>query len=122
MKDLNSLKEKFPFISLIKCQNKEFVGIIQNCDDKIISFYDFNALKSEDERKSLIELGDIWWWESNRCLPLNIFLNAQMKSFRHCLKTITAKDVEIVFGPKTSLNNLMKKRIKKRQIQLIKKI
>jgi hypothetical protein len=31
------------------------------------------------------------------------------------------KDVEILFGPVTSLQNLLKKRIKRRSIQLVRK-
>jgi hypothetical protein len=37
------------------------------------------------------------------------------------LRTFVMKDVEILFGPVTSLQNLLKKRIKRRTIQLIKK-
>ena len=37
------------------------------------------------------------------------------------LKTILNKDVELMFGTLTSLNNIMTKRIKKRQIQLIRR-
>lgn len=122
MINLTEIQEKFPFLSGIRCQNQEYIGIIQNSDDKIISFYDYECIKSLDEKKIFIEQGEIWWWESNRLLPINIFLNGQMSPFRYCLKTIVNKDVEIMFGPVTSLNNIMKKRIKKRQIQLIRKM
>lgn len=44
-----------------------------------------------------------------------------MESFKYCLRTINLKDVDILFGPVTSLNDLFKKRIKRRQIQLVKK-
>ena len=122
MINLDEIQEKFPFISGLKFQDREFIGIIQNSDEKIISFYDYNSIKTVDEKKLFLEYGDIWWWESNRLLPINIFLQGQLKCFRYCIKTITNKDVEIMFGPVTSLNNIMRKRIKKRQIQLLKKI
>jgi len=122
MINLTEIQEKFPFLSGLRCQNQEFIGIIQNSDDKIISFYDYECIKTPDEKKIFIEQGEIWWWESNRLLPINIFLNGQMQPFRYCLKTIVNKDIEIMFGPVTSLNNIMKKRIKKRQIQLIRKM
>jgi hypothetical protein len=110
-----------PFISGIKYQDKEYIGIIQNTDDKILSFYDYSTIRTPEERKLFLELGDLWWYESNRLLPISIFLQGQMAQFRYCLKTVVNKDVEILFGPVTSLNNIMKKRIKKRQIQLIQK-
>lgn len=121
MINLEEIKEKFPFLSGLKCQTHEYIGIIQNSDDKIISFYDYESIKTAEEKKLFLEYGEIWWWESNRLLPINIFLQGQMIHFRYCLKTVVNKDVEIMFGTMTSLNNIMKKRIKKRQIQLIRK-
>lgn len=122
MINLEEIQEKFPFLSGLRCQNQEFIGIIQNSDDKIISFYDYECLKTADEKRIFLEQGEIWWWESNRLLPINIFLSGQMVPFRYSLKTVVNKDVEIMFGPVTSLNNIMKKRIKKRQVQLIRKM
>ncbi len=121
MINLEDIQQKFPFLTGLKCQNHEFIGIIQNSDDKIISFYDYESIRSPEEKVLFLELGEIWWWESNRLLPINIFLQGQMTQFRYCMKTIVNKEVEIMFGSVTSLNNIMKKRIKKRQIQLIRK-
>jgi hypothetical protein len=118
---LTEIKEKFPFLSGIKCQTHEYICIIQNSDDKIISFYDYECIKTPEEKKIFLELGDTWWWESNRILPINIFLQGQMLPFRYCMKTVVNKDIELMFGTLTSLNNIMKKRIKKRQIQLIRR-
>jgi hypothetical protein len=66
-------------------------------------------------------MGETWWWESNRMLPIDVFLNIEMRMFQPCLKTFIMKDVEILFGPVTTLQNLLKKRIKRRGIQLVKK-
>jgi len=121
MINLETIKEKFPFLTGLRCRNHEFIGIIQNSDDKIISFYDYESIRTAEEKAFFLEQGEIWWWESNRILPINIFLQGQMIPFRYCMKTIVNKDIEIMFGPITSLNNIMKKRIKKRQIQLIRK-
>lgn len=121
MFNLDEINEKFPFLSGIRCQTYEYIGIIQNSDDKIISFYDYESIKTQDEKLLFLELGETWWWESNRLLPINIFMQGQMQQFRYCLKTVVNKDIEIMFGSVTSLNNIMKKRIKKRQIQLVRK-
>jgi hypothetical protein len=121
MINFEEIKDKFPFISGLRCQTQEYIGIIQNSDDKIISFYDYEVIRSKEEKLLFLELGDVWWSESNRLLPINIFLQGQMQPFRYCMKTIVNKDVEIMFGSLTSLNNIMKKRIKKRQIQLLRR-
>lgn len=119
--NFEELQENFPFLSGLTYRQNEYVGIIQNSDDKIISFYDFNTIRTTDEQKDFITLGEEWWWESNRKLPINIFLGDEMSSFRYCLRTVVVKDVEILFGPVTSLNNIITKRIKRRQIQLVRK-
>ena len=121
MINLEEIKEKFPFLSGLRCQTIEYIGIIQNSDDKIISFYDYESIRTQEEKKLFLSLGETWWWESNRLLPINIFLQGQMQDFRYCLKTVVNKDIEIMFGSVTSLNNIMRKRIKKRQIQLIRR-
>jgi hypothetical protein len=119
MINIDEIQEKFPFLSGIRCQGIEYIGIIQNSDDKIISFYDYESIRSPEEKVLFLENGETWWWESNRLLPINIFLQGQMQPFRYCMKTVVNKDVDIMFGSMTSLNNIMKKRIKKRQIQLV---
>jgi hypothetical protein len=121
MINLEEIQEKFPFLSGIRCQAHEYIGIIQNSDDKIISLYDYESIKTAEEKILFLQHGETWWWESNRLLPINIFMQGQMQPFRYCLKTLVNKDVEIMFGSVTSLNNIMKKRIKKRQIQLVRR-
>ena len=121
MINLDEIQSKFPFLSGLKCLTHEYIGIIQNSDDKIISFYDYKLIRTPEEKKLFLEYGDTWWWESNRLLPINIFMQGQMQPFRYCMRTMVNKDVEIMFGSVTSLNNIMTKRIKKRQIQLIRR-
>ena len=121
MINIEEVQAKFPFLSVIRTPDNEYVGIIQNFDDKIMSFYDFDAIKTSDEKALFLEYGETWWWESNRLLPIYIFLNGEMQKFRYCLKSFPTKSTTVVLGPATSLSNLQKKRIKKRQIQLIKR-
>lgn len=120
--DYKKISEKFPFLSIIKYQDEETLCIIQNHDEKVMSFYDLTRIKSKETRKKLLDLGDIWWWESNRILPINIFLPDAMKEFQPFLVTVSMKDVEVLLGPVTSLSNLLTKRIKRRQIQLVRKV
>lgn len=119
--ELELIQEKFPFLSCVRAAEIEFVCIIQNADDKILSFYDFNAIREANEKNLFLELGEIWWHESNRILPINIFLKGQMESYKPYIRTVQVKNTDILFGPITSLNNLFQKRIKRRQIQLVKK-
>ena len=116
------LTEKYPFISYIKYIDKEFVGIILNKDATIISIYDFNALPDIETKEKFLELGNIWWWESNRMFPINIFLKKDFIIFKPFIRTFMAKDVEIVHGPYISMNELAQRRTKRRNIQLVCKV
>ena len=115
------LQEKFPFLSCIRHSNNEYVGILLNQDQFVTSIYVYDTIQDHNEKQLFLELGEVWWWESNRTIPINIFLNREFDQFRPYIKTFTTKDVELVFGPKTSLNNVLKKRIIRRNISLIKK-
>jgi hypothetical protein len=64
-------------------------------------------------------MGEIWWWESNRKIPINIFLKKDMTQFKYSVKTFNAKDIELVFGPIVNLNDIVEKRIKRKSIQLV---
>jgi len=122
MTNENKLQEKFPFLTGIRYNNTEYVGIVQNTDNQIISFYDVDSCKSDTEKQLILEYGDLWWWESNRMLPIDVFLFQEMQTFRHCVKTFILKETEIIFGPTISMQNILKKRIKRRSIQLVKKV
>lgn len=122
MINLDDISKKFPFLSGLRCHSHEYIGIIQNSDDKIISFYDYELIRTPEEKLAFMQCGETWWWESNRKLPINIFMQGQMQCFRYCLKTVVNKDIEILFGPVTSLNNIMTKRIKKRSVQLVRQL
>ena len=70
----NTLKDKFPFLSLIRKGDLEFVGIVQNQDSSVISFYDYGRIMSPQDKMRYLKSGETWWHESNRKIPINIFL------------------------------------------------
>jgi hypothetical protein len=122
MRITENLQENFPFISVLTHMNQEYVGIIINQDAQVTSMYDYTALKTETERNKFIELGEVWWWESNRQIPINIFLNKEIAIFRYSIRNFSTKDVKVILGPVTSLNDIIVKRIKRKSITLVRKI
>lgn len=118
----NQFQENFPFISCIQSNDKEYVGIIINFDDYVASIYDISMITDHEERTKFLELGEIWWWESNRKISINIFLRKEMQKFRYAIKTFNSKDVELVFGPTVNLGEIAEKRVKRKSIQLIRKV
>jgi hypothetical protein len=117
----NTLKDKFPFLSLIRKDDMEFVGIVQNEDVNVISFYDYGRIMMPQDKIQFLKSGEIWWHESNRKLPINIFLKGDFRYFRSTLVTLNSKDIEIVHGPTVKLSEISKKRVKRRTIQLVRR-
>jgi hypothetical protein len=114
--------KKYPFISYVVYGGNEYIGIIQNVDDILTTVYDFGSLKTELEKTTFLALGETWWWESNRSIPINVFLRADWGPFRYSLKTMNSRDVEIKFGPYVSLKEIAAKKTKRRSIVLVRKI
>ena len=115
----STFQENYPFISCVKSNSIEYVGIVINFDSYVTSIYDISQIHLELEKKAFLELGEIWWWESNRKIPINIFLKREMQIFKYAIKTFNSKDVELVFGPSVNLSEIAEKRIKRKSIQLI---
>jgi hypothetical protein len=120
--DQKGLLQQYPFISYIGYGGNEYIGIIQNVDDLLTSVYDFGGLRTEEEKAAFLALGESWWWESNRLIPINVFLRHDWSQFRYCLKTLNSRDVEIKFGPYVSLKEIAAKKSKRRSITLVRKV
>ena len=93
--------------------------LVINQDQYVTSIYDFESIRTDEERKQFLELGEAWWWESNRTIPISIFLKREMEPFRYSIMTMNTKDVDIVFGPTINLHNIAIKRVKRKMIQLV---
>jgi len=116
------LAEKYPFITLCLYASTEYVGIVQNRDDSITTIYDFGAISDMDLKRRYLELANVWWWESNRSIPINIFLKTDWEPFRPCLRTFTNKDLEILHGPVCSLSEIARKKSKRKSITLVRRV
>jgi len=115
------IQNNFPFISVVVYGGQEYVGIIANQDQYITSMYVYTELRSVEEKQAFLEMGEVWWWESNRMIPINIFLRKEMDQFRQCLITMNSKDVKVTMGPCVNLHNLSIKRVKRKNVQLVRK-
>jgi hypothetical protein len=117
-----NIQEQLPFISVLHYGDDEYVGIIINQDQFVTSFFDLSMIKTPEEKTGLLQVGEIWWWESNRQIPISIFCRKEVEPFRYAIKTFNSKDVRVILGPTVNLLNLSFKRVKRKQVQLIKAI
>lgn len=116
------LADKYPFITLCVYATNEYVGIVQNRDDIITTIYDFGNVKDQEQKRRYLDLANTWWWESNRSIPINIFLRGEWDEFRGCLRTFVNKDLEILHGPVCSLNDIVRRKGKRKSITLVRRI
>jgi len=116
------LTEKYPFITLCVYANAEYVGVVQNRDDIVTTIYDFGAVTDQRAKLLFLELASTWWWESNRSIPINIFLRKDWEQFRYTLRTFVNKDLEILHGPACSLLDIVRKKSKRKSITLVRRM
>ena len=78
---LKNIQENFPFLSVVQYGGNEYVGIIINQDQWVTSMYVYTDIKDEHQEQEFLQLGETWWWESNRMIPINIFLKKDLEKF-----------------------------------------
>ena len=118
----NRLTQNHPFITVCSYANQDYVGIVQNRDDMVTTIYDYGSIIDNEIKEKFLELGEVWWWESNRLIPINLFLKNEWSMFRPYLRTFNNKSLVIVHGPICSMNELSKRRSKRRSITLVKRM
>ena len=115
----DNIEHNLPFISVLTYGNNEYIGIIINQDQYVTTFYDLSCIKTQEEKTTFMEIGEIWWWESNRQFPISIFCREQLVPFAYAVKTFNSKDVRIILGPVVNLMDLTIKRVKRKSITLV---
>ena len=116
------LTEQYPFITLCVYGTVEYVGVVLNRDDQVTTIYDFGSIHDLESKRQFLELAAEWWWESNRMVPINIFLKHEIEPFRVYLRTFSNKDLEILHGPACSLKEMVARRSKRKSITLVKRV
>ncbi len=122
MRITENLSKNFPWITVLTYVEKEYVGVVINQDPQVTTLYDWEMIRDFSQRERFVEMADAWWWESNRQIPINIFMIREAQEFKYAIKTLTTKDVRIDLGPCMRLDQIMTKRVKRRSITLIRKI
>jgi hypothetical protein len=116
------LSENHPFITVCSYANQDYVGIVQNRDEMVTTIYDYGSIVDPNTKEKFLELGEVWWWESNRLIPINLFLKEDWAMFKPYIRTFNNKSLIVVHGPVCSMAELSKRRSKRRSITLVKRI
>ena len=118
---LKEIEQQFPYVSVVAYGGAEYVGIISNQDQYVTTMFVYTSCRSDEDKKLLLDLGEIWWWESNRLIPINIFLRREIEYVKYSMMTMNSKDVKVVIGPCVNINNLALKRVKRKSVHLIRR-
>ena len=121
-KEFEELNKRFPFLTYAKYGEKEYIGIIQNMDNTLVSMYAMDKMNNTDVKTAFLNYGEVWWWESNRLIPINMFIGPAFKQFAPYLLTFAIKDYTRIIGPEVCTDNITSRRVKRRSVQLIRKI
>lgn len=117
--DFYHLQAKFPFLAYIRFRDEDLVGIIQNTDSQIVSFYVYNHLTTKEEKTNFLNMGQEWWDNSNRLIPIDIFLKEDFEYYKKIHFCYPRKEITAMLGHVVSLDDQFNKRIKKRRSQLV---
>ena len=120
--EYTELLNQYPFLTYLTYGKTEYIGIIQNVDDVVTTIYDYGSLRTDQQKLDFIRLGEEWWWESSRQIPINLFIKNDWAQFRESLRTLNSRDVVIQHGPYVSLREMAIKKSKRRSITLVKKV
>ena len=115
------LSETHPFITVVQYAGQDYVGIVQNRDDLVTTIYDYGAIVDANLKEKFLVLGDVWWWESNRQIPIHLFLKQEWILFKPFLRTFNNKSLTLLHGPVVSMTDFQKKRVKRKTITLVKR-
>ena len=118
-KELKILQERFPFLTLFEYSGEQMIGIIQNHGKNVCSVYVYDKIPSPELKKQFLELAQIWWNESNRRIPINLFFKQDFDVFESYVTNFVTKEFNIIVGHSVSLQELNQKRVKRRRIELV---
>lgn len=117
---LKEIEEQFPYVSVVAYGGNEYVGIIANQDQYVTTMFVYTGLKTNSDKRLLLDIAETWWWESNRLIPVSTFMRREIDPVRYCMMSMNSKDVKVVVGPCVNLNNLSLKRVKEKVFSLLK--
>jgi hypothetical protein len=120
--ELTDLQQRYPFLSVVQYLNNEYLGIIQQADQQFINIYAWDDNWTDVRKKRFLVCGETWWWESNRNIPINLFMGRDFQEFRTVLKTFASKESRVVQGPTVNLREMLNKRVKRRTITLVRQV
>ncbi len=116
---LEVIRETYPFFSILILRDGLHVpGIIQNSSSSLVWIYQFEDIQDQAQRKQFLEYGKIWWNQSDRTIPIEVFIGQEFDVFREHLKGYPRKNVDTIHGHLVDLGETFRRRIKRRIVSV----
>lgn len=109
-----------PYITVVRHNDIEYYGIIKIKSKQYITLYCLSNMPQK-KQEEIVNYAKVWWLQSNRTIPISLFLREEMEEFEQYTKRFDTDSVTLVSGVLISLSDLPTKRIKRRNITLKKK-
>lgn len=106
------------YVTYGKVDNIEICGIVKIKTKQYITIYDFSKIKNSSEKKELLSLASTWWWQSNRTIPISIFIKNDIDKFEKYTMRLDTDSFVHIHGPLVSISDIPRKRIKRRNVAL----
>lgn len=115
-----NMNNQLPYITIIEHNGNIYYGIIKIKSKQYITLYCLNDMSNE-VISTILEHAKQWWWQSNRSIPISLFMREEMEDFEEFTRRWNTDSVKHISGPMISLSDLPIKRIKRRNVTLKKK-
>ena len=123
MEQIKETRKKYEFLTFLILKEEQpgwRCGVVQNVNNRFITFYDMARIRNPKSQERFLAYADKWWWESGMALPIDAYIGEAFDEFQYSLSSIPRKTLtEDPIGPVYSLANQYLKRIKKRRIDLV---
>src|SRR5688572_26466075 len=115
---IEETRAKYEFMTFVVMKDDIAVGIVQNETPKILMIYQFDLLRSTEDKEVFLQFGDEWWWGSNHSIPINLFIGERFEAFEYVLRGYPRKPVLDLIGPTFSLAERYLRRVRKKKIEI----
>lgn len=122
MSKIEGIRKKHEFLTfmIIKDSDEWRCGVVQNSNNRFITFYDMAKIVDRDAQSRFMKHADTWWWQSGQVIPIDFFIGKEFLEFQHALCTLPRKSIEgDPIGPTYSITEHYLKRVKKRRVDLV---
>lgn len=116
---LEVIRETYPFFSILVLKDGHQVpGIIQNSSSSLVWIYHFEEIQTASARKTFLDYGKTWWNQSDRTIPIEVFIGTEFDVFRPHLKGHPRKNIDTIHGHLVDLGETFRRRIKRKIVSI----